>query len=96
MRALGAVPPHVHAHVGWEAMAWHTADWWRFQWECSEQVTVISARLQDSGWRDWLLWSQVCRDHGPDPEACARTITMLEADQGRYVSFALICGRKPG
>ncbi|WP_406187297.1 hypothetical protein [Streptomyces sp. NBC_01006] len=40
--------------VGWEAIAWHTAEWWRFQWEITELVDVTSARLQDDAWRDWL------------------------------------------
>jgi cyclopropane fatty-acyl-phospholipid synthase-like methyltransferase len=33
VRELGAIPPHIKALVGWEALAWHTAGWWRFQEE---------------------------------------------------------------
>ncbi len=39
IRELGHIPPHIKACVGWEALAWHTAEWWRFQWEITELVT---------------------------------------------------------
>src|SRR5262245_18057873 len=81
-RDLGYIPEHIRALVGWEAIAWHTAEWWRFHWEITELVTVTSARLQKDGWNDWLLWA---RAGGHQP-----TIAMLEADQGEYLSFALV------
>ncbi|MFE1518651.1 hypothetical protein ACFW9I_17740 [[Kitasatospora] papulosa] len=58
LRDLGAVPPHIRRAVGREAIAWHTPDRWRFQWEVTELVRVTSARLQRDAWRDWLLWSR--------------------------------------
>ncbi|MFD1936817.1 SAM-dependent methyltransferase [Nonomuraea mangrovi] len=95
VRDLGAIPPHVKALVGWEAIAWHTADWWRFQWDITELVTVTSARLQENGWHDWLLWSRACLEHGAtDRDVVERTIAMLEADRGEYLSFALVSARK--
>lgn len=91
VRDLGAIPPHIKDLVGWEAIAWHTAEWWRFHWDITELVTVTSARLQASGWDDWLLWARACREHpAADIEAADRTIAMLEADQGEYLSFALV------
>lgn len=86
IRELGYIPEHIKALVGWEAIAWHTAEWWRFHWEITELVTVTSARLQKNGWNDWLLWS---RAGGHQP-----TIDMLEADQGEYLSFALVTAQK--
>lgn len=86
IRELGYIPEHIKALVGWEAIAWHTAEWWRFQWEITELVTVTSARLQENGWQDWLLWA---RAGGHQP-----TIAMLEADQGEYLSFALVTAVK--
>jgi SAM-dependent methyltransferase len=88
IRELGYIPEHIKALVGWEAIAWHTAEWWRFHWEITELVTVTSARLQENGWQDWLLWARAV---GHEP-----TIAMLEADQGEYLSFALVTARKPG
>jgi hypothetical protein len=92
VRELGHIPAHIKACVGWEAIAWHRAEWWRFHWDITELVTVTSARLQESGWRDWLTWAQVCtayRGESVDP-----SLAMLEADQGEYLTFALVTARK--
>ncbi|WP_432041773.1 hypothetical protein [Streptomyces cadmiisoli] len=66
IRELGVIPPHIKEVVGWEAIAWHTAEWWRFQWEITELVDVTSARLQKDAWRDWLLWARAGAAHQPD------------------------------
>lgn len=95
VRDLGAIPPHVKALVGWEAIAWHTPEWWRFQWEITELVTVTSARLQDDGWRDWQLWAKACADRQPDARAAHQpVIDMLAADAGEFLGFALISAHK--
>ncbi|MDP4505313.1 SAM-dependent methyltransferase [Nonomuraea turcica] len=95
VRNLGAIPPHVKALVGWEAIAWHTAEWWRFHWDITELVTVTSARLQEDGWHDWLLWTRACLDAGSsDRASLEQTIAMLEADEGEFLSFALVTARK--
>jgi SAM-dependent methyltransferase len=92
IRELGYIPEHIKSLVGWEAIAWHTAEWWRFQWEITELVEVTSARLQDTGWQDWLLWARAGAEHGPAEHKAGaeQTIAMLEADQGEYLSFALV------
>ena len=92
VRDLGGIPPHIRACVGWEALAWHTADWWRFQWGVTELVTVTAARLQPHGWDDWLRWKRACREQNPDSAESA--LTMLEADRGELLSFALVAARK--
>lgn len=95
VRELGAIPAHVKEVVGWEAIAWHTAEWWRFQWEITELVTVTSARLQPDGWRDWLLWKQAIAEHQPDGRAARRPVLeMLIADDGEFLTFALVTARK--
>ncbi len=95
IRDLGAIPQHIKACVGWEAIAWHTAEWWRFQWEVTELVTVAAARLQADGWHDWLLWARACLDHGSgDRDAIEKVIAMLEADNGEFLSFVLATARK--
>jgi SAM-dependent methyltransferase len=91
IRELGHIPEHIRKLVGWEALAWHTADWWRFQWEITELVDVSAARLQESGWADWLAWSKaVSAQHGTRDA----TLDMLEADQGEYLAFALLAARR--
>ncbi|MFC7528480.1 SAM-dependent methyltransferase [Actinoplanes sp. GCM10030250] len=88
VRELGFIPQHIRDVVGWEALAWHTPQWWRFQWEITELVTVTSARLQEDGWRDWLLWTRAC------PEPSQSVIDMLEKDAGELLGFTLITARK--
>lgn len=96
VRDLGGIPPHIKACVGWEAIAWHTAAWWRFHWEITDLVTVTSARLQPDGCHDWLLWARACHEQQPEDARAATesVITMLEADGGEFLSFALVAARK--
>jgi SAM-dependent methyltransferase len=89
IRDLGEIPPHIKACVGWEAIAWHTAEWWRFQWEITELVTVTSARLQENGCDDWLRWARAGSSSSNDS-----VIAMLEADRGDLLSFALVTAIK--
>jgi SAM-dependent methyltransferase len=92
LRDLGHIPEHIKKLVGWEALAWHTADWWRFQWEITDLVDVTTARLQDSGWSDWLAWSRALSDYRRTPDPA---LEMLEVDQGKYLTFAILAARKP-
>ncbi|MEU8843933.1 hypothetical protein AB0D97_33260 [Streptomyces roseus] len=95
VRELGAVPAHIKAVVGWEAIAWHTPEWWRFQWEVTELVEVTSARLQEDGWNDWLLWARACAEQGPSGrKANQPVIDMLVQDRGELLSFALVTARR--
>lgn len=94
VREMGAVPPHIRAVVGWEAIAWHTAAWWRFQWEITGLVDVTSARHQPDGWRDWLLWTRAVAEHGTGGADARRVIDMLTADAGEYLGFALVTARR--
>lgn len=94
IRELGAIPAHIKDCVGWEAIAWHTADWWRFQWEVTELVTAISSRSQETGWADWLLWHQACSQASGRPSSATDPVlNMLEVDQGQLLTFALLSAR---
>ena len=67
------------------------------QWEITELVTVTSARLQQHGWQDWLLWEQAVAEHAGDraglPSSQA-VIDLLTADGGDLLSFAMVTARK--
>jgi len=91
IRDLGFIPDHIKKLIGSEALAWHTADWWRFQWEITELVEVTAARLQESGWDDWLTWSRAVSAYRGERDG---TLDMLEADQGEYLTFAILAARK--
>ncbi|MFB7089857.1 methyltransferase domain-containing protein [Streptomyces sp. NPDC056296] len=96
VRELGAIPPHIKDVVGWEAMAWHTADWWRFQWGVTELVDVTSARLQQDAWRNWLLWARAGAGYRADSRNAddRAVIDMLTTDGGEFLSFALVTARR--
>jgi SAM-dependent methyltransferase len=88
---LGLIPEHIKQLVGWEALAWHTADWWRFQWEITELVDVTAARLQENGWSDWISWSRALSAYRGERDSA---LDMLEADNGQYLTFAILACRK--
>lgn len=95
VRELGAIPEHVEKLVGWEAIAWHTPEWWRFQWEITKLVDVTCARLHPHGWQDWLTWERAAAEHQPEHQAeHLAMIDMLEADGGELLSFAMLAARK--
>ncbi|MEE1927168.1 methyltransferase domain-containing protein [Streptomyces sp. TRM 70351] len=95
IRELGTIPPHIRKVVGWEAAAWHTAEWWRFHWEITELVKVTSARLQQDAWQDWLLWARAGAEHHPGGRSANQpVIEMLTADGGAFLSFALVTAHK--
>ena len=98
VRELGAIPEHIKKLFGWEPIAWHTAEWWRFHWEVTELVTVTSARLQQDGWRDWLLWTQAVAEHTGDwagrQHNRQAVIDLLTADAAEFLTFAMVTARK--
>jgi SAM-dependent methyltransferase len=96
-RELGGLPPHVRELSGWEALSFHTPDWWRFLWEQSGQVTITSVRAQDYGWSDWLLWCEVCAEHSQDEWVRAGSracIEPLKQDAGTGLTFVLLVAEK--
>ncbi|WP_234536357.1 hypothetical protein [Streptomyces shenzhenensis] len=50
-----------------------------------------------TGWRDRLLWSEVCAAESPYPEMARmarESVELLTADRGRLLGFARIVGRR--
>ncbi|MET9254868.1 methyltransferase domain-containing protein [Streptomyces sp. NPDC003717] len=95
VRDLGTIPPHIERVVGWEAIAWHTPEWWRFQWEITGLVDVTTARHQPEAWQNWLLWTRACAAHQPDgARVHGPVLDMLTEDAGEHLSFTLLTGRK--
>lgn len=92
VRDLGEIPPHISRLVAWEALAWHPPEWWHQQWRLTGLVDVSAARLQPTGWSDWLLWARALLERGN--QSVQGTIDMLESDGGELVTFSLISGRR--
>ena len=50
------------------------------------------AELMADGWREWLLWEEVCRDVGAGHSSAE--IEMLRVDAGRHIGFVRVVARK--
>ncbi len=91
-RELDAIPAHIQAVVGWEALAWHSEARWEQQWRLGGLVKAIEARLQPDGWSDWLRWERALFANGE--VGSQAPIEMLEADGEELLSFAIVSAAK--
>ncbi|MFG2353555.1 methyltransferase domain-containing protein [Streptomyces sp. NPDC048521] len=94
----GAEPPE-HLGAYWDPGFWafHSPAWWRRNWTRSKAVTVETADWLRDGWRDWLLWSEVCAEESPSAFMAGlarQSVELLTADQGRALGFARVVGRR--
>lgn len=91
IRELGDIPDHVDKVVGAESAAWHTTEWLRTQWSFSRAFTSVTARAQVDGCANWLLWERAVNEL--KGESTSPVQQMLEADDGAFLTFALVTGR---
>jgi SAM-dependent methyltransferase len=91
VRELGEIPEHIDRVVGAESAAWHTAEWLRSQWEFSRAFRTVTARNQADACANWLLWERAVMELKGQPTSPVQS--MLEADGGAFVTFALVTGR---
>ncbi|MGW1027457.1 SAM-dependent methyltransferase [Streptomyces sp. NPDC002577] len=94
----GDEPPE-HLRPVWSPDLWtlHSPQWWRRHWARSGGVNVEAADLQPDGWRDWLLWCEVCAEESDDEftvTQARRWSKILRADAGRTFGFARLVGRR--
>ena len=84
----GAVPEQL---AGWwtrDLWCLHSADWWRRHWERTGIVEVSVADAMAEGWRLWRDWHlAIAPDNAPE-------IGALEADQGEYLGYVRMVGRR--
>ncbi len=85
---LDELPPHL-VEV-WDPACWtfHSPEWWRRLWERSGSVDVERSDLLPDGWKEWLLWLQVCRDMGVETDP--NEVRMVRDDAGRNLGFSRI------
>ncbi|GGL96388.1 SAM-dependent methyltransferase [Streptomyces fumigatiscleroticus] len=96
---IDGVEPPEHLKPHWDPGFWafHSPVWWHRHWTRSGAVEVGTADWQPDGWRDWLLWSEVCAEESQDEfmAGMAReSVALLRADQGRALGFARVVGRR--
>lgn len=86
----GPVPDHLREWWTQDLWCLHSAGWFRRHWE---RTGILDVELQDAmpdGWQFWLDWHRVI---APDNQA---EIAALEADQGRYLGYIRLVGRRQG
>ncbi len=75
-----------------ECSSFHTVDWWRRHWERTCLVDIEAADPMPDGWRFWLRFEQALEAWGKGP--FPSDAEAVEADQGRYLGFVRVIGRR--
>jgi len=91
MQEIEASPPG-HLRAWWTQDLWclHSANWWRRHWDRTGIMEVEVSDTMPDGWQLWLEWHKVI---APDNHS---EIEALEADQGKYLGYVRLVGRRQG
>jgi cyclopropane fatty-acyl-phospholipid synthase-like methyltransferase len=86
----GPIPDHLSEW--WEPGMWclHSPAWWRRHWQRTAITAIDVADAMPDGWKLWLEWQRAVAPHN-DVEMRA-----VEADQGRYIGYVRLVGRRRG
>jgi cyclopropane fatty-acyl-phospholipid synthase-like methyltransferase len=84
----GPVPEHLRGWWTPDLRCVHTVDWWRRHWEQTEIMDIEVADTMSDGWQLWLEW---LRTIAPENDL---EIKALEADQGSYLGYVRLVGRR--
>jgi SAM-dependent methyltransferase len=80
----GQLPEHLRPFWAQECWSWHPVAWWRQHWARTGLVEVECADNMPDAYEVWR-----CHEKGKDLE-------VVQADQGRYMSFMRMVGRTTG
>jgi SAM-dependent methyltransferase len=86
------LPEHLAPFWVWDFWSFHSPAWWRRHWERTGKVTVTCADVVPEGWRQWLLWMQVCQEAGYPADE--KEAAMLKADAGRSLGFTRVVAER--
>jgi hypothetical protein len=86
----GPLPEHLREWWTQDLWCLHSAAWWRRHWERTEIIDIELSDTMPEGWRLWLDWHKVI---APNNES---EIRALEADQGSYLGYIRLAGRRNG
>jgi SAM-dependent methyltransferase len=84
----GSVPDHLQRWWEPSLCCLHSALWWRRHWERTGILDIDLADTFPNGWQLWRDWQTVI---APDNAA---EIQALEADQGSYLGYVRLVGRR--
>ncbi len=83
-----ALPEHLRAWWTQDLWCLHSAAWWRWHWERTGIMEIETCDTLADGWKYWLDWHRAV---APDNHV---EIKALEADQGRYLGYVRMVGRR--
>ena len=86
----GPIPDHLREWWTQDLWCLHSAAWFRRHWERTGILDVVLQDVMPDGWQFWLDWHRVI---APDNQA---EILALEADQGRFLGYIRLVGRRQG
>lgn len=84
----GPIPDHLREFWSQDFWCLHSAAWWRRHWERTGLLEITVADQMPDGWQVWLDWH---KSAFPDNAAEIKT---LEADQGEYLTYVRVAGRR--
>jgi len=84
----GPLPEHLRGWWTQDLWCLHSTAWWRRHWERTEIMDTELSDTMPEGWRLWLDWHKVI---APNNEL---EIKALEADQGGYLGYIRLVGRR--
>lgn len=84
----GDIPEHLREWWTQDLWGLHSADWWRHHWKRTGIVDIEVSDTMPDGCQVWLDWHRVI---APDNQT---EIQALEADQGRYLGYTRLVGRR--
>lgn len=93
----GHVPEHLEPYWVPDFWTFHSPSWWRQLWNRSGTVDVVLAEFLEDGWRDWMLWNEVCAEVSDRDfviNGASREAQMLRLDAGRHLGFARVIARQ--
>ena len=89
MREIDGPPPE-QLRKWWtpDLCCLHSVEWWHRHWEQTGIVNIERADTMPGGWQLWLDWQRaVFPDNEPE-------ISTVEADQGNYLGYLRLVGRR--
>ncbi len=74
----------------------NSLDWWRHHWGRMPGFEVEIAEMVPGGFELWLEWMELLEAYGKAnrPQDIKTELPLLKADQGRYMRFVRMVGRR--
>lgn len=85
-------PEYMLPHWDWSMYSFHSPEWWSRLWRFSQNIEVEVSDLLPNGFDIWLHWEKTLIKSGLAKRS--GDIELLEADQGRYLTFGRTVGKK--